>query len=222
MLEAINLSKTYTSDGVDYNVLKNVNLEIGRGECAAIIGKSGSGKSTLMHLLACLDQPTAGSVNFESADYTNLTEKEKDALRNEKFGFVFQQFFLNGHDTVFENVVLPLRIRGAETYDLIKNAMNALEAVGLKDKEAKRAKDLSGGEKQRVCIARALVGEPQIIFADEPTGNLDTNTGGAIEEMLFRMNKEKQITLIIVTHDADLAAECERVIEMKDGEIVKG
>jgi putative ABC transport system ATP-binding protein len=220
MLEAINLSKTYTSDGVDYNVLKNVNLEIGRGECAAIIGKSGSGKSTLMHLLACLDAPTGGSVNFESADYTNLTEKEKDALRNEKFGFVFQQFFLNGHDTVFENVVLPLRIRGAETYDLIKNAMNALEAVGLKDKETKKAKDLSGGEKQRVCIARALVGEPQIIFADEPTGNLDSNTSASIEDMLFRLNKEKGITLIVVTHDEDLARRCERVIELKDGEII--
>ncbi len=146
MLEAINLSKTYTSDGVDYNVLKNVNLEIRNGECAAIIGKSGSGKSTLMHLLACLDAPTSGSVNFGGADVSLLSEKEKDVLRNEQFGFVFQQFFLNGHETVYENVVLPLRIRGADNYDLVKNAMIALEAVGLKDKETKRAKDLSGGE----------------------------------------------------------------------------
>jgi putative ABC transport system ATP-binding protein len=220
MLEAINLSKTYSSDGADYDVLKNVNLRIGRGECAAIIGKSGSGKSTLMHLLACLDVPTSGVVHFEGADFTALSEREKDALRNEKFGFVFQQFFLNGHDTVFENVVLPLRIRGAENYDLVKNAMNALEAVGLKDKEAKRAKDLSGGEKQRVCIARALVTEPSVIFADEPTGNLDSNTSAVIEEMLFRLNKEKGITLIVVTHDDDLAAKCERVIELKDGEII--
>ena len=220
MLEAINLSKTYTSDGVDYNVLKNVSLQIRQGECAAIIGKSGSGKSTLMHLLACLDAPTSGSVNFSGADLSLLSEREKDTLRNEQFGFVFQQFFLNGHDTVFENVVLPLRIRGADNYDLIKNAMNALEAVGLKDKETKRAKDLSGGEKQRVCIARALVGEPQIIFADEPTGNLDSNTSAAIEDMLFRLNKEKGITLIVVTHDEDLAGKCERVIELKDGEII--
>lgn len=220
MLEAINLGKTYTSDGVDYEVLKNVNLAIEQGDCAAIIGKSGSGKSTLMHLLACLDQPTIGSVMFESADVSLLSERERDVLRNEKFGFVFQQFFLNGQETVFENVVLPMRIRGATQYRLTKNAMDALEAVGLKDKEDKRAKDLSGGEKQRVCIARALVGNPQIVFADEPTGNLDSNTGGAIEEMLFKMNKEKRITLIIVTHDADLAAKCDRVIEMKDGEIV--
>ena len=220
MLEAINLSKTYASGDVEYRVLKNVNLEIRPGECAAIIGKSGSGKSTLMHLLACLDAPTSGAVCFESADFTTLTEREKDVLRNEKFGFVFQQFFLNGHETVFENVVLPLRIRGADNYDIVKNAMNALEAVGLKDKEDKKAKELSGGEKQRVCIARALVSEPRVIFADEPTGNLDSQTSAVVEEMLFRLNEEKGITLIIVTHDEDLAAKCPRIIELKDGEII--
>ncbi len=220
MLETINLSKTYTSDNVDYEVLKNINLEIKAGECAAIIGKSGSGKSTLMHLLACLDTPTSGSVMFDGADFSTLSEKERDLLRNEKFGFVFQQFFLNGQETVFENVVLPMRIRGASQYRLTGNAMDALEAVGLKDKENKRAKDLSGGEKQRVCIARALVGNPQIIFADEPTGNLDSNTSEIIENMLFRLNSEKGITLIIVTHDEDLAAKCQRIIEMKDGKIM--
>ena len=220
MLEAVNLSKTFTSDSVDYEALKNINLEIKSGDCAAIIGKSGSGKSTLMHLLACLDTPTSGSVMFEGADVSTLSEKERDVLRNEKFGFVFQQFFLNGQETVFENVVLPMRIRGATQYRMTQNAMDALEAVGLKDKEQKRAKDLSGGEKQRVCIARALVGNPQIIFADEPTGNLDSNTSEAIEDMIFRLNAEKGITLIVVTHDEDLAAKCERIIEMKDGKIV--
>ena len=217
MLEAINLSKTYISDGIGYDALKNINLQIKQGECAAIIGKSGSGKSTLMHLLACLDLPTSGNLMFEGSDYATLSEKERDALRNHKFGFVFQQFFLNGRETVFENVVLPMRIRGAEQYRLTKDAMDALEAVGLKDKEEKRAKDLSGGEKQRVCIARALVGKPQVIFADEPTGNLDSNTSEMIEDMLFRLNKEKSITLIIVTHDADLARKCERIIELNDG-----
>ena len=220
MLEATNLSKTFTSDSIDYEALKNINLEIKSGDCAAIIGKSGSGKSTLMHLLACLDTPTSGSVMFEGADVSTLSEKERDVLRNEKFGFVFQQFFLNGQETVFENVVLPMRIRGATQYRMTQNAMDALEAVGLKDKEQKRAKDLSGGEKQRVCIARALVGNPQIIFADEPTGNLDSNTSEAIEDMIFRLNAEKGITLIVVTHDEDLAAKCERIIEMKDGKIV--
>jgi putative ABC transport system ATP-binding protein len=220
MLEAINLSKTYKSDDVDYKVLKNVNLQIKQGECVAIIGKSGSGKSTLMHLLACLDVPSEGSVTFEGEDFSLLKEKQRDKVRNEKFGFVFQQFFLNGRDTVFENVVLPMRIRGAEQYRYTKDAMEALEAVGLKDKDEKRAKDLSGGEKQRVCIARALVTNPQVIFADEPTGNLDSRTSEAVEDLLFRMNREKGITLIIVTHDEDLALKCERVIELVDGRIV--
>jgi putative ABC transport system ATP-binding protein len=220
MLEANNLFKTYTSDGADYEVLKNINLEINEGECIAIIGKSGSGKSTLMHLLACLDTPTTGSIQFEGNDFSVLSERERDSLRNEKFGFVFQQFFLNGRETVFENVVLPMRIRGATQYRMTKNAMDALEAVGLKEKEQKRAKDLSGGEKQRVCIARALITNPKVIFADEPTGNLDSNTSEAIENLLFEMNREKKITLIIVTHDPELAAKCSRVIELKDGEII--
>jgi putative ABC transport system ATP-binding protein len=222
MLEAINLSKTYFSGAESYEVLKNINLEIKQGELAAIIGKSGSGKSTLMHLLACLDVPTSGRVIFEGEDFSALKEKQRDKVRNEKFGFVFQQFFLNGRDSVFENVILPMRIRGAEQYRYTKDAMEALEAVGLADKEAKSAKDLSGGEKQRVCIARALVGSPQVIFADEPTGNLDSKTSESVEELLFRMNKDKKITLIIVTHDEDLAAKCGRVIELVDGEVVKG
>ncbi len=220
MLETINLYKTYKGENVDYEVLKHINLQINQGECVAIIGKSGSGKSTLMHLLACLDDPTSGSVLFEGEELSQLNEKQKDLLRNHKFGFVFQQFFLNGRETVFENVVLPMRIRGADQYDLTKSAMEALEAVGLKDKEEKRAKDLSGGEKQRVCIARALVGKPQVIFADEPTGNLDSGTSESIEKMLFQLNREKGITLIVVTHDIDLANKCERIIELKDGEIV--
>ena len=221
MLEARDVVKTYGAGGDQFQALRGVSLKIEKGECVAIIGKSGSGKSTLMHLLACLDVPSIGSVSFDGMDFAMLSEKEKDLLRNEKFGFVFQQFFLNGHETVFENVVLPMRIRGASQYRFTKDAMDALEAVGLKDKETKKAKDLSGGEKQRVCIARALVGQPEVIFADEPTGNLDSNTSEAIENMLFRLNREKGITLIIVTHDEDLAAKCERVIELVDGEIVK-
>lgn len=220
MLEAQNLSKTYSSDGVDYEALKDVNLSLSDGDCVAIVGKSGSGKSTLMHLLACLDAPTAGSVLVDGNDSSRLSEKAKNRLRNGKFGFVFQQFFLNGRDTVFENVVLPMRIRGVSSSQLAADAEEAITAVGLNDKAAKKAKDLSGGEKQRVCIARALVGKPQVIFADEPTGNLDSVTGAAVEELLFHMNREKGITLVIVTHDEDLAGKCRRVIEMKDGRIV--
>ncbi len=220
MLEAINLYRTFTSEGVDYEVLKNVNLKIEQGECVAIIGKSGSGKSTLMHILACLDAPSSGRIMFEENDVSDLKEKERNLLRNEKFGFVFQQFFLNGRETVLENVIFPLRIRGVSQYKMIKAAMDALESVDLKEKEDKKAKDLSGGEKQRVCIARALVGSPKVIFADEPTGNLDSQTSELIEKMLFELNREKGISLIIVTHDPDLAKKCNRIIELKDGEVI--
>ena len=220
MLEASGLSKTYVSDSVAFNALKNVDLRIHQGDCVAIVGKSGSGKSTLMHLLACLDIPTEGYVYVDGEETSTMLETEKNTLRNEKFGFVFQQFFLNGRDTVFENVVLPLRIRGVSDFDMITDADEALAAVGLADKSDNSAKDLSGGEKQRVCIARALVGKPQVIFADEPTGNLDSNTGAAVEKMLFDLNREKGITLVIVTHDADLSKRCGRIIEMKDGQII--
>ncbi|MDM7924181.1 MAG: ABC transporter ATP-binding protein [Pyrinomonadaceae bacterium] len=220
MLEAKGLSKIYSSDGVDYQALKNVDLQISKGECVAIVGKSGSGKSTLMHLLACLDQPTSGKVFVDGADTSVLSERAKNSLRNEKFGFVFQQFFLNGRDTIFENVVLPMRIRGLSNGQINGNVEQALAAVGLDDKKLKRAKDLSGGEKQRVCIARALVGGPQVIFADEPTGNLDSATGESVEKLLFDLNRNNGLTLVVVTHDDDLARRCERVIEMKDGQIV--
>ena len=220
MLEASGLSKTYVSDGVGFNALKNVDLKIAKGDCIAIIGKSGSGKSTLMHLLACLDGPTEGYVYVDGDDTSTMSETEKNRLRNEKFGFVFQQFFLNGRETVFENVVLPLRIRGVSDFEMITEADLALAAVGLADKTDNKAKDLSGGEKQRVCIARALVGKPSVIFADEPTGNLDSNTGEAVEKMLFDLNREQGITLVIVTHDPDLAKKCGRMIEMKDGKII--
>lgn len=219
MLEAINLSKTYISDGISYDALRAVDLKIGKGERAAITGRSGSGKSTLMHLLACLDEPTGGSVVFDGKDISNLSEREKNVLRNEKFGFVFQQFFLNGRETVLENVALPLRIRGWRESKIRSAAKAALASVELSDKAGKRAKDLSGGEKQRVCVARALVGEPQMIFADEPTGNLDSTTGKLLEEMLFQLNTARGIALVIVTHDPDLARRCGRVVNIKDGRI---
>ncbi|MGE3465306.1 MAG: ABC transporter ATP-binding protein [Pyrinomonadaceae bacterium] len=220
MLEASGLSKTYTSDGIGFNALQEVDLKINKGDCIAIVGKSGSGKSTLMHLLACLDAPSEGYVYVDGDETSTMTEAQKNRLRNEKFGFVFQQFFLNGRDTVFENVVLPMRIRGASDYDLSTDAEAALASVGLADMSDKKAKDLSGGEKQRVCIARALVAKPQVIFADEPTGNLDSNTGAAVEKMLFDLNRHHGITLVIVTHDPDLSERCERIVEMKDGRII--
>ncbi len=220
MLQAVDLVKTYKTDADEFRALDGVNVEIASDDCVAIIGKSGSGKSTLMHLLACLDSPTSGQILFDGGEVSKLSEKELNTLRNEKFGFVFQQFFLNGRDTVLDNVLLPLKIRGNYHFRMISDAMDALEAVGLKDKDDKRAKDLSGGEKQRVCIARALITKPKVIFADEPTGNLDSVNSEMIEDMLFRLNREKGIALIIVTHDSDLAKKCKRRIEMKDGKII--
>ena len=220
LLETSGLSKTYVSDGIGFNALKDVNLQIRRGDCIAIVGKSGSGKSTLMHMLACLDVPSEGYVYVDGDETSTMSEAEKNSLRNEKFGFVFQQFFLNGRDTVFENIVLPMRIRGVSDYEMTTDSDEALNAVGLADKSEKKAKDLSGGEKQRVCIARALVGKPHVIFADEPTGNLDSNTGAAVEKLLFDLNRDKGITLVIVTHDPDLAGRCSRIVEMKDGRII--
>ncbi len=220
MLEATNLSKTYTSGGTDYEALKRVNLRIEQGDNLAIVGKSGSGKSTLMHLLACLDTPTSGTIFFDGENVNEFSQSRLNKFRNETFGFVFQQFFLNGRDSVLENVALPLKIRGLATAERRDKAMSFLQTVGLEGLAKKQAKDLSGGEKQRACIARALACEPKIIFADEPTGNLDSATGKMIEDTLFRLNQEAKISIVIVTHDEDLAAKCARMILLKDGEIV--
>lgn len=220
MLKARGLSKTYESGGERFAALKNINLEIAGGDCLAIIGKSGSGKSTLMHLLACLDKGSDGEILFEGKNVSSYSERQLDRFRNEQFGFVFQQFFLNGRDTVWENVALPLKIRGASAYECRTKALRVLDLVGLFDKAEKQAKDLSGGEKQRVCIARALVGDPKLLFADEPTGNLDSANSEAIENLLFDLNRKHGVAIVIVTHDNELAEKCPRVIELRDGEIV--
>jgi putative ABC transport system ATP-binding protein len=220
MLLARNLSKTYQSGGSDFTALKHVDLQIAAGACLAIIGKSGSGKSTLMHLLACLDAPSTGEIVFEGKNVASYTERQRDRFRNEKFGFVFQQFFLNGRDTVLENVVLPLKIRGLSAAESREKGLDVLEMVGLIEKASELAKDLSGGEKQRVCIARALVGKPKLLFADEPTGNLDSANSEAIENLLFELNRKNGVAIVIVTHDQDLADKCRRVIELRDGEII--
>lgn len=214
------LTKVYGKKAAAFRALSDVDLEIRRGESVAIIGKSGSGKSTLMHILALLDQPTSGQVEIGGLDASKLKTRQVNQLRNRRFGFVFQQFFMNARDTALNNVMLPLKIAGLPLGKRRQQAMSALDIVDLTDKAKARANDLSGGQKQRVCIARALVNNPSVIFADEPTGNLDSTTGAAIEDLLFRLNKEKNITLIIVTHDAELAARCHRQIYIKDGRIV--
>lgn len=222
VLKATNIKKTYSSGKNSFDALKGVSLSIEKGESVAIIGKSGSGKSTLMHILALLDQPTSGKIELLGKDTKDLKKQELNRFRNQTFGFVFQQFFMNTKDTVLSNVMLPLKIAGVSGKARKEMAMEALRAVELEDKAKNKANDLSGGQKQRVCIARALVNQPEIIFADEPTGNLDSGTGEKIEKLLFDLNKEKGITLIIVTHDPDLAERCDRQIHIKDGLVVGG
>ncbi len=216
------LSRTFGSGKTEFKALQNVTFEIGEGESVAIIGKSGSGKSTLMHQLALLDSPTSGKLYIKNKLSGELSSKDLNKLRNQQFGFVFQQFFLNGNDTVLNNVVLPLKVAGLSKKERNELAMKALASVELEEKAHVRAADLSGGQKQRACIARALVNNPSVIFADEPTGNLDSTTGEKVAELLFKLNKEQNITLIIVTHDSDLANRCERQLVIKDGLLVEG
>ena len=222
VIEAKNIKKSYGKNETKFDALKGVDLKVEKGEYVAIIGKSGSGKSTFMHILALLDQPTSGDIYLNGKNVTSIRKKVLNKTRNEEFGFVFQQFFMNAKDTVLNNVLLPLKIGGISGSKRKKMALDALKAVGLEDKVQNKANNLSGGQKQRVCIARALVNNPHIIFADEPTGNLDSATGKKIEELLFDLNKNKGITLIIVTHDPDLAARCDRQVHVRDGLIVGG
>lgn len=215
------LVKSYGKNDSLFVALKDINLDIKQGESIAIIGKSGSGKSTLMHLLALLDSPTSGEITIGDKRSTDLTSRQKDKLRNKQFGFVFQQFFLNANNTVLDNIILPLKIAGISRSERNRRGLQVLKDVELLEKAKNKAIDLSGGQKQRVVIARALINNPKIIFADEPTGNLDSITGKKVEDMLFSLNKSKNITLIIVTHDSDLAARCDRQIHIKDGHIQK-
>jgi putative ABC transport system ATP-binding protein len=218
-LHAVDLHRSYGSGADRFEALRGVSLTVARGESIAIVGKSGSGKSTLMHLLALLDRPTAGTVLVDGRDSTEVHGAELNRLRNKEFGFVFQQFFLNAHASVLDNVALPLVIAGVPRAARRKRALEALDRLGLAEKARNRASDLSGGQKQRVVIARALVNEPSVIFADEPTGNLDSSTGAEVEDMLFGLHRERGITLVVVTHDSDLAARCERSVTMRDGHI---
>ncbi|GAA4147057.1 ABC transporter ATP-binding protein [Leifsonia shinshuensis] len=221
ILSVHDLAKSYGRGESRFDALKGVTMEVRRGESLAIVGKSGSGKSTLMHLLALLDKPDAGELAVDGRSAGALSKRTVDLLRNERFGFVFQQFFLTPSASVLENVVLPLTIRGVPRAERRTRGMAALEQLGLADKAKNPATALSGGQKQRVVIARALVGDPEVIFADEPTGNLDSVTGKHVEDLLFWLNKEKGITLVVVTHDGDLAARCDRRITIADGLLVE-
>lgn len=219
MIEVKNVTKTYGKKHTIFTALDNVSLTVPRGASVAILGKSGSGKSTLMHAISGLDKPEQGEVIIDGENILTLKQKAVDRFRAEKIGFIFQSFFVQGNESVYDNVSLPLEIAQVPRRIRTQRVEAALEAVELSDKVKNKAKDLSGGQKQRLAIARAIVNEPQIIFADEPTGNLDSVTGNRIEELLFGYNREKNVTLIIVTHDPDLAKKCDILVSIKDGKI---
>ncbi len=224
MIEVSNVSKTYGHKKNAFTALKDINFTIEDGASVAIIGKSGSGKSTLMHAMSGLDRPQTGQVIIDGQNILELKQKDVDKFRAQKIGFIFQSFFLQATETVSDNVSLPLEIAKVSKRARKAKITAALEAVDLSEKARNKAKDLSGGQKQRLVIARAIVNEPQIIFADEPTGNLDSATGEKIEELLFGYNKNNGVTLIIVTHDPDLAAKCDVQIHIRDGQVssIKG
>ncbi|WP_259614076.1 ABC transporter ATP-binding protein [Microbacterium paraoxydans] len=218
-LEARHLTKSYGKGDGRFRALDDVSVEVVRGESLAIVGKSGSGKSTLMHLLALLDRPDDGEILVDGAVASELPKRAVNRIRNQRFGFVFQQFFVIPNASVLENVMLPLKIAGVPRAERRRRALTALSRFGLEDKAGNRANDLSGGQKQRVVLARALVAEPEVIFADEPTGNLDSSTGAIVEKELFALQRDHGITLVIVTHDEDLAARCDRRVVVRDGRV---
>ena len=219
MIEVRNISKTYGKKKNSFQALKNVSFKIPKGASVAIIGKSGSGKSTLIHAMSGLDAPEEGEVLMDGVNILSMKQKDIDKFRSKKMGFIFQSFFVQGNETCFENVSLPLEIAEEPIFRRKEIIENSLKAVGLEDKIKTPARDLSGGQKQRLAIARAIANSPEIIFADEPTGNLDSITSAKIEKMLFDYNKNSKATLLIVTHDEELAEKCDIRIRIKDGKV---
>ena len=219
LIELTEVTKRYRVGEQEIRALDGINLTIEQGEYAAIIGPSGSGKSTLMHLLGCLDIPTTGRVVIDGVDVSKASDGRLAEMRNEKIGFVFQSFNLLGKFTVLENVELPMIYSGVSKKERRDRAIAAVERVGLMDRAKNTPLQLSGGQMQRVAIARALVNDPKIVFADEPTGNLDSNTGASILQ-LFRELSQQGRTIVLVTHDNEIADNAPRRIEIRDGKIV--
>ena len=215
---ATNLSKSVGEGDSIIEILRDLHLEVAKGESVAIVGSSGSGKSTLLGLLAGLDNPTSGSVTVEGAPFSGLDEDARAAVRGQRMGFVFQSFQLLSTMTALENVMLPLQL--AKRQDAKKIACETLAKVGLANRLTHYPKQLSGGEQQRVAIARAFAPQPAILFADEPTGNLDSATGERIIELIFSLNSASNSTLILVTHDEKLAQRCERILTLQNGQLV--
>jgi putative ABC transport system ATP-binding protein len=220
MIELSNITKTYRMGDVDFTVLFSVSLSVQNGELIAIMGPSGSGKSTIMNIIGCLDRPTSGSYRFEEREISALTDDELASIRNVKIGFVFQTFNLLPRFSALKNVEVPLIYSGVPARQRRERAVPQLEKVGLADRMQHRPTELSGGQQQRVAIARALVNNPTLLLADEPTGNLDSSSGGEILNILTALN-EQGTTIIIVTHDPNVAARCRRIVTVKDGRIIQ-
>lgn len=221
MIEVKNVTKTYGKKQGAFKALDNVSFSIPSGASVAIVGKSGSGKSTLMHAISGLDRPEQGEVIIDGVDILKLKNKAVDKFRSQKIGFIFQAFFVQPNETAYDNVALPLEIADISPRARKQRIQTALETVDLADKIKQKARNLSGGQMQRLAIARAIVNKPSIIFADEPTGNLDSATGAMVEDLLFGLNKKGGSTLIVVTHDVELANKCDIQIFIKDGHIEK-
>jgi putative ABC transport system ATP-binding protein len=220
MISVKDLSKTYVMGAVQVPALKNVSFEINQGEYVAVMGPSGSGKSTLMNLLGCLDTSTSGSYVLDGEEVAELDDAALSSARARKLGFVFQQYNLLSRQTALRNVELPLIYRGISTGERQIRAKAALDVVGMSERMGHRPNELSGGEQQRVAIARALAGSPAVILADEPTGALDSKTGAEIMHIFQRLNAEQGLTLVMVTHDANVAAYAKRILHMSDGELI--
>ena len=221
MIEVRNLTKIYGSKKNTFTALDDVSLTIPDGVSVAVLGKSGSGKSTMMHVVSGLDRPQEGEVLIDGEDILQLKPRATDKFRAEKMGFVFQSFFVEAGESCYDNVSLSLETAGVPRKKRKARIEAALRAVDLSDKITSRAGDLSGGQKQRLAIARAIAGEPKILFADEPTGNLDSVTSKVVEDMMFDYQKQHEATLIIVTHDEELASRCDMIVRIRDGKIIE-
>jgi lipoprotein-releasing system ATP-binding protein len=219
ILRVSNLKKTYSKNGVEINVIKGINVDIHEGDLITIMGPSGAGKSTFLHILGTLDKPTEGDIFFRDRNVKGFTEDEESKFRNEKVGFVFQFYHLLQDFNVIENIMMPLLIRRLNQAEAMSKADAFLDILGLRDRRNHKPGELSGGEQQRVAIARALVNEPEIILADEPTGNLDRKTGKEVLDYLLSVNERLSSTLILVTHDPETGSIGDRRMKMVDGEL---